>query len=77
MYYFRKMHLWGSKSHAVYSIPLCFYLEWSAHLGTMSNFRVWPYYNGYMTGWGGFLGGGLGVVPAIIYHCNAVLVEYV
>ena len=26
MYCFRKKHLWGSTSHAVYSIPLCFYL---------------------------------------------------
>ena len=49
----RKMHLWGSKSHAVYSIPLCFYLGWSAYFGTMSKIRVWPYYNGYMTGGGG------------------------
>ena len=50
------MHLWGSTSHAVYSIPLCFYLGWSAYLETMSNIRFWPYYNGYMTGGGGFLG---------------------
>ena len=26
VYCFRKMHVCGSKSHAVYSIPLCFYL---------------------------------------------------
>ena len=32
------------------SIPLCFYLGWSAYLGTMSKIRVLPYYNGYMTG---------------------------
>ena len=44
------MHLWGVKSHAVYSIPLCFYLGWGAYLNTMSKIRVWPYYNGYMTG---------------------------
>ena len=51
------MHLWGSKSHAVYSITLCFYPGWSAYLGTMSKIRVWPYYNEYMTGGGSFLGG--------------------
>ena len=50
VYCLRKMHLWGSKSNAVYSIPLCFYLGWSAYLGTMSKICVWPYYNGYMTG---------------------------
>ena len=44
VYCFRKMHLWGSKSHAVYSNPLCFYLGWSAYLETMSKNRVWPYY---------------------------------
>ena len=38
VYCFRKMHLWESKSHAVYSIPLCFYLGWSAYFGTMSKF---------------------------------------
>ena len=37
VYCFRKMHLWGSNSHVVYSIPLCFYLGW------MSKIRVWPY----------------------------------
>ena len=50
VYCFRKMHLWGSTSHAVYSIPLCFYLGWSAYLEMMSKIRVWSYYNGYMTG---------------------------
>ena len=50
MYCLRKMHLWGSKLHVVYSIPRCVYLGWSAYLGTMSKIRVWPYYNGYMTG---------------------------
>ena len=43
VYCFRKMHLWGSKSHAVYSIPLCFYLGWSAYFETMSKRRVRPY----------------------------------
>ena len=44
MYCFRKrLHL-GRKSHAVYSIPLCFYLGWSAYSGTISKRRVWPYY---------------------------------
>ena len=50
MYCFRKMHLWGSKLHAVYSIPLCFYFGFSAYLRTVSKIRVWPYYNGYITG---------------------------
>ena len=40
VYCFRKMQL----SHAVYSIPLCFYLGWSAYLETMSKIRVRPYY---------------------------------
>ena len=53
------MHLWESTSHVGYSIPLCFYLGWSAYLETMSKIRVWPYYNWYMTGGGGFLGGTL------------------
>ena len=37
----------------------------------MSKIRVRSYYNGYMTG-GRFLTWSLVVVPAIIYHCNAV-----
>ena len=51
VYCFRKMHFWGSRSHAVYSVPLCFYLGWSAYLKTMSKICISPYYNGYMTGW--------------------------
>ena len=51
VYCFRKMHLWGSTSHAVYSIPLCFYLGWSAYLETMSKFV-----SGLIR-WGGFLCG--------------------
>ena len=57
VYCFRKMHLLGSKSHAVYSITLSFYLGWRAYLGTMSKIRIWPYYNGYMTGGDGVLVG--------------------
>ena len=58
VYCYRKMHLWGCKSHAVYSIPLCFFfLGRSAYLGTMSKIRAWSYYNGYITGRGDFLGG--------------------
>ena len=49
VYCIRKIHLWGSKLHAIYSIPLCFYLGWNAYLGTMSKIRFWPYHNGYMT----------------------------
>ena len=65
------MHIWGSKSHAVYSIPLCFYLGWSAYFGTMSIIRVWLIIMGI---WqvGRLLRLGLGVVPVIIYHFNAV-----
>ena len=60
-------------SHAVYFIPLCFYLGWSAYLGTMSKRSVWPYHNGYMAG-GAASSLGLRVVPVIIYHFNAMSV---
>ena len=71
VYCFRKRHLWGSKLHAGYSIPLRFYLGWSAFWGRCQKIRVGPYYIYYMTeGW--LLRWGFGVVPAIIYHCNAV-----
>ena len=44
VYCLRKMHLWGSKLHAHYSIPLCFYLRWSAFWGRCQKNRVRPYY---------------------------------
>ena len=50
VYCFRKMHLWGTKPHAVYSIPQCFYHGWSAYLGTISKISVWSNFNGYITG---------------------------
>ena len=53
------MHLWGSKLHAGYSIPLHFYLERSAIWGRCLKIRVQPYHNGYMTGGVDFLGGAL------------------
>ena len=43
-YCLRKMHLWGSKLHAGYSIPLRFYLGWSAFWGRYQKTRVRPYY---------------------------------
>ena len=50
VYCMRKMHLWGSKLHAGYSIPLRFYFGLSAFWGRCQNIRVRPYY--YMTeGW--------------------------
>ena len=51
------MHLWESKSHAVYSIPLCFYIGWKAYLKTMSKIHVWPYYLWVLVydEWDGFL----------------------
>ena len=58
VYCFRTMHLWGSKSHAVYSIPLCFYLGWSAYLEDDVR-NSWPALLYYMTEGGGFLGGAL------------------
>ena len=44
VYCLRKMHLWGSKLHAGYSIPLRFYLGWSAFGGRCQKIRVRPYY---------------------------------
>ena len=38
MYFFRKRHLWGSKLHAGYSIPLRFYLGWSAFWDDVKKF---------------------------------------
>ena len=71
VYCLRKMHLWGSKLHADFCIPSRFYLGWSAFLGTMSK-NSCPALLSYMTeGWR-LLRLGLGVVPAITYHCNAV-----
>ena len=49
VYCFRGRRLWGSKLHAGYSMPLRFYLEWSAIWGRCLKIRVRPYYNGYMT----------------------------
>ena len=49
VYCFRKRHLWGSKLHAGYSIPLRFYLGWSAFWGRCQKIRVGPYYIYYMT----------------------------
>ena len=50
VYCFRRRHLWGSKLRTGYSIPLRFYLEWSAIWGRCQKIRVRPYSNGYMTG---------------------------
>ena len=44
VYCLRKMHFWGSKLDAGYSIPLRFYLGWSAFWGRCQNIRVRPYY---------------------------------
>ena len=55
LYCFRKMHHWGSKWHAVSSIPRWFISDGALIWGRCQS--VWPYYNGYMTGRGGFLGG--------------------
>ena len=44
VYCLRKMHLWGSKLHAGYSIPLRFYLGWSAFWGRCQKNRVRLYY---------------------------------
>ena len=44
VYCLKKMHLWGSKLHAGYSIPLRFYLGWSAFWGRCQKIRVRPYY---------------------------------
>ena len=44
VYCLRKMHLWGSKLHAGYSITLRFYLGWSAFWGRCKKIRVRPYY---------------------------------
>ena len=70
VYCFRKMHLWESKSHAVYSIPLCFISD-----GAL----IWRRCRKFVTGLiilydrrGRLLRWGFGVVPAIICHCNAV-----
>ena len=70
----RKMHLWGSKLHAGYSIPLRFYLGWSAFWRRCQK-NSCPALLYYMTqGWR-LHRWGLGVVPAITYHCNAVPVD--
>ena len=71
VYCLRKMHLLGSKLHAGYSIPLRFYLGWSAFWGRCQKIRVRPYYILYDRR-GGLLRLGFGVVPASIYYCNAV-----
>ena len=66
VYCLRKMHFWGSKLHASE------FLSWMERfLGTMSKYSC-PALLYYMTeGWR-LLRWGLGVVPAITYHCNAV-----
>ena len=71
MYCFKMRHLCESKLHADYSIPLRFYLEWSALSGRCQKIvsgliimGIWQM--GRLLSWG------LGVVPAILYHCNAV-----
>ena len=75
VYCFRKRHLLGSKLHAGYSIPLRFYLGWSAFWGRCQKFvTCLIYYIIWQKGW--LLRWGFGVVPAIIYHCNAVPVVY-
>ena len=66
MYCFRKRHLWGSKLHAGNSIPLRFYLRWSAFWGRCPKIRVWHYYIIWQKGW--LLRWGFGMVPAIIYQ---------
>ena len=71
VYCLRKMHLWGSKLHADHPIPLRFYLGWSAFWGRCKK-NSCPALLHFMTeGWR-LLRWGLGVVPAITYHCNAV-----
>ena len=59
------------KLHAGYSIPLRFYLGWNAFWGRCKK-NSCPALLYYMTeGWR-LLRWGLGVVPAITYHCNVV-----
>ena len=70
MYCFRKRHLWGSKLHAGYSIPLCFYLEWSGFCDEVKKFVSGLIIVYDRRGW--LLRCGFGVVPAIIFHCNVV-----
>ena len=70
VYCLRKMLLWGSKLHSCYSISLRFYLGWSVFGDDVKNSCPALLY--YMTeGWR-LLRWGLGLVPAITYHCNAV-----
>ena len=57
VYCFRRRHLWGSKLHAGFTFPMRFYLKWSTIWGPCQKIRVRPYYNGYMIGGVGFLGG--------------------
>ena len=68
--------LWWSKSHAVYCTPLCFIsdgvLIWGRCqkcLSVLIIMGIWQV--GRLRRWS------LGVVPAIIYHCNTVLVVHV
>ena len=70
---YRKMHLYRSKSRAVYSIPLCLITDGALIWGRCQKFvsgliimDIWQV--GQLLRWG------LRVVPAIIYHCNVVLV---
>ena len=65
------MHIWGSKSHAVYSIPLCFISDWVLIWGRCQKLEsgliimgIWRVRR--------LLRFDLGVVPVIIYHFNAV-----
>ena len=71
--WFRRRYLWGSKLHSGYSIPLRFYLE-----GALFGDDVEKFVSGLIiigtSIWqvGRLLRWGFGVVPAIIYYCNAV-----
>ena len=73
-YCFRKMHLLGSKSHAVYTIPLCFLSRMERLFGddVKTSCPALLYYMTEGGGGGRLLRWGFGVVPAIIHHCNAV-----
>ena len=77
VYYFRRRHLWGSKLHVGYSIHLRFLSRVKRYLGKMSKKKI---VSGLiiMGIWqvGRLLRWGLGVVPAIIYHCYAVPVVW-
>ena len=72
VYCFRKMHLWGSKSHTVYSIYSSVFLSRMEHLFGDDVKNSCPALLYYMREGGGLLRWGFGVVPAIIYHCNVV-----